>query len=112
MLYQNLLKIYLKMYYNRELLCLMHYVYFYEELGETLISSIQEWTIEEVVEKLLGEQVSSIFDTFNIFDAIDQNFSYNNTVEYSLLATFIDFDTYLIVVSSLLFSIVIEVSSD
>lgn len=64
------------------------YKYFFDEFGNDLVESIKKLSIGDLIEKLFGEQVSSMLDILDMFKSTKDNFSGNHSIEYSFITLF------------------------
>ena len=64
--------------------------YAFDRFGEVVFKSGANLTAGKIIEKLLGEQISSMIDVFFFFKSGAENFE-NHSIDYSMIATFADF---------------------
>ncbi len=71
------------------------YSYFTEEIFDKLAESLENWSIGEINEEILGKELNSLLDLFNVFKSINENDNYN-TIEYTVISDFIDIGCFLL----------------
>ncbi len=64
------------------------FMYLKNEFGEAFLNEIKDWSIGNLIEKILGEQISSLLDLFDMFSAIDDAFD-NHSPDTSFIMIFV-----------------------
>ncbi|MCM1115462.1 MAG: RHS repeat-associated core domain-containing protein [Clostridium sp.] len=64
--------------------------YFRNELAVDFTKSTINSSAGKIIEKIAGEQLSSMYDIFNIFKSLNDAFDGSHTIEYSFVSLFVD----------------------
>ncbi len=88
------------------------FLYFFDQFAQDLTMTTVNFSIGKLIEKIPSKYASSLFDVFNVFKSIDENFEDYHLIEYSFILTFLDIGLFYITISSPGLAIPLDMTDD